>query len=246
MTRLRRKLTYANVMATIAVFIALGGVGYAAVKLPKNSVGTKQIKNNAITGAKIKDGTVTGEKIASASLGTVPSATTAKSAESAKTAESAKSATSAISANTATTAKTAESAATAAQAGNAASLGGVPASAYTRSGCGALTGQIKGFARIDDPTVSTTGFSTAGVEVPYNCSGGEVLAWRFSEGKYEVKFVESPVGFAFATPMEDSGQSFFPVNDASVNRTGAGEFEVQIWNEVTNDFANGSFTILTP
>lgn len=243
MKRLRRKLTYANVMATIAVFVALGGAGYAAVKLPKNSVGTKQIKNNAITGAKIKDGAVTGEKIATASLGTVPSATAAKTAESAKSAETAKSATTAISA---TSAKTAESAATAAQAGNATSLGGVPASAYTRSGCGALTGQIKGFARIDDPTVSTTGFSTAGVEVPYNCSGGEVLAWRFSEGKYEVKFVESPVGFAFATPMEISGQSFFPVNSASVNRIGAGEFEVQIWNEIENNFKNGSFTILTP
>lgn len=52
MHRIRRKLTYANVMATIAVFIALGGASYAAIKLPKNSVGTKQLKKGAVTPAK--------------------------------------------------------------------------------------------------------------------------------------------------------------------------------------------------
>lgn len=41
MHRIRGKLTYANVMATIAVFIALGGASYAAIKLPKNSVGAE-------------------------------------------------------------------------------------------------------------------------------------------------------------------------------------------------------------
>jgi hypothetical protein len=50
---MRPKLTYANVMATIAVFIALGGASYAATQLPKNSVGTKQLKNGAVTKQKI-------------------------------------------------------------------------------------------------------------------------------------------------------------------------------------------------
>jgi hypothetical protein len=40
-------------MATIAVFIALGGAGYAATQLPKNSVGSKQIKDAAVTPAKL-------------------------------------------------------------------------------------------------------------------------------------------------------------------------------------------------
>jgi hypothetical protein len=53
MSRLVSKLTYANVMATIAVFVALGGVGYAATRLPKNSVGTKQIRRAAVTPAKL-------------------------------------------------------------------------------------------------------------------------------------------------------------------------------------------------
>jgi hypothetical protein len=53
MRRMRGKLTYANVMATIAVFIALGGASYAAVKLPANSVGADQIKKGAVTPAKL-------------------------------------------------------------------------------------------------------------------------------------------------------------------------------------------------
>ena len=42
MACIRRQLTYANVMATVAVFLALGGGAYAAIKLPKNSVKAKQ------------------------------------------------------------------------------------------------------------------------------------------------------------------------------------------------------------
>src|SRR3954453_15476173 len=51
--RRRAQLSYANVMSTIAVFVVLGGSAYAATKLPKNSVGTKQIKNGAVTKAKL-------------------------------------------------------------------------------------------------------------------------------------------------------------------------------------------------
>jgi len=50
---LREKLTYANVMATIAVFLVLGGSAYAATQLPKNSVGAKQLKNGSITPPKL-------------------------------------------------------------------------------------------------------------------------------------------------------------------------------------------------
>jgi hypothetical protein len=42
-----------NAIGLLALFIALGGTSYAAVSLPKNSVGTKQIKNGAVTKAKI-------------------------------------------------------------------------------------------------------------------------------------------------------------------------------------------------
>jgi hypothetical protein len=55
MKRLRVKLTYANVMATIAAFLVLaGGTAFAAAQmLPKNSVGAKQLKKGAVTRAKL-------------------------------------------------------------------------------------------------------------------------------------------------------------------------------------------------
>jgi hypothetical protein len=93
MKRLRPRLTYANVMATIAVFVALGGASYAALKLPKNSVGAKQLKKNAVTtakikkqavtGAKVKKGTLTGTQINASTLGVVPTAQTAQTAQTA-------------------------------------------------------------------------------------------------------------------------------------------------------------------
>lgn len=58
MSKLRCGLTYANVMATVAVFIALGGGAYAALKLPKNSVGSKQIKRGAVTSRKVRNGSL--------------------------------------------------------------------------------------------------------------------------------------------------------------------------------------------
>jgi hypothetical protein len=85
--RLLTRLSYANVVATVAVFLALGGGAYAAFKLPKNSVGTKQLKNGAVTGKKLATGAVTASKVAhnsltgsqvnSATLGKVPSARSA-------------------------------------------------------------------------------------------------------------------------------------------------------------------------
>jgi hypothetical protein len=83
--QIRKRLTYANVMSSIAVFLVLGGAtAFAASHLGKNSVGTKQLKANAVTTDKIKknavttkklaDGAITGAKVNLSSLGTVPSA----------------------------------------------------------------------------------------------------------------------------------------------------------------------------
>jgi len=91
--QVRKRLTYANVMSSIAVFLVLGGAtAIAANQLGKGSVGKKQlkanavtaakikknavtsakIKNGAVTGAKVQDGSLTGADINAATLGTVP------------------------------------------------------------------------------------------------------------------------------------------------------------------------------
>jgi hypothetical protein len=49
---------YANVVSTLALIVALGGTSYAAVALPRNSVGTQQLKANAVTSSKVKDRTL--------------------------------------------------------------------------------------------------------------------------------------------------------------------------------------------
>lgn len=54
LARLRARLTYANVTATLALFIALGGTSYAAIQLPRNSVGSTQIRSNAVGPSEIR------------------------------------------------------------------------------------------------------------------------------------------------------------------------------------------------
>jgi hypothetical protein len=66
-SRFRPKLSYSNVIATIALFIALGGAAVAA-GLPKNSIGAKQLKRGAVTAAKLKKGAVTSGKLAPKSV----------------------------------------------------------------------------------------------------------------------------------------------------------------------------------
>lgn len=58
------RLTYANVVSTLALLIALsGGVAYAATKLPDRSVGEFQLRPGAVTAEKIRKNAVTAPKI---------------------------------------------------------------------------------------------------------------------------------------------------------------------------------------
>jgi hypothetical protein len=52
---IRARLTYANVIATLALFVALGGGAYAAIQLPKGSVGRRQLQRNAVDSSKVKN-----------------------------------------------------------------------------------------------------------------------------------------------------------------------------------------------
>jgi hypothetical protein len=103
---MRRFLSYrpsaAMIVACVALFVALGGVGYAAatigsaqiknnsvrsVDIKNNDVRSKDIRNNSVTSSDIRNGTVrgkdvhgdtlTGKQVLESSLGTVPSANSA-------------------------------------------------------------------------------------------------------------------------------------------------------------------------
>jgi Collagen triple helix repeat (20 copies) len=63
-----RHLTYANVMATIAVFIALCGSSYAAVALTKDSVKSRHVANRAIRSADLGRNAVAGANVLDRSL----------------------------------------------------------------------------------------------------------------------------------------------------------------------------------
>lgn len=66
--RLRTHLSYANVMATVAIFVALGGTSYAATKLARNSVGSTQIQSKAVGSSELKSRAVSASKLRSGAV----------------------------------------------------------------------------------------------------------------------------------------------------------------------------------
>jgi hypothetical protein len=69
LNKLCQRLTYANVMSTLAVFIALGGSSYAAYRISGSS-----IKNRSISANKLKRNTIGGREIKESRLARVPRA----------------------------------------------------------------------------------------------------------------------------------------------------------------------------
>jgi hypothetical protein len=56
--RVRQRLTYGNVTATAALFVALGGTSYAALTLPKNSIGSRELRPKSVGTSELKTGAV--------------------------------------------------------------------------------------------------------------------------------------------------------------------------------------------
>ena len=219
-----RHLSYANVMASVAVFVALGGGAYAAVQ-----VNGKDIQNHTITGKKIKRNTLGSKQIKESRLGEVPSASRAKyatNAGSADTATSASSATRAGTATTATSATTAETATTAtnaanatnatnaANADNAATLGGDPPAAFLVS-CPADT-TLYGGVCWDNTSRIASGWiaasdacGNAGGRLP---SLSELVAYtdqpgtQVTEAHWSADVVGTPPGAPTATARDETSQ----------------------------------------
>lgn len=127
----RPRLTYANVVATIALFAALGGVSYAATTLPKNSVGTDQIQAEAIRTGKLAEDAVTASRLSQGVRERITAAGSTSAPESVKHAETADKATTADTAARADTAKDADA------------LGGQSASHYLTADSVLQSGQTE-------------------------------------------------------------------------------------------------------
>lgn len=105
----------ALVVSLVALFVALGGTSYAALSLPKNSVGTSQLKNGAVTNKKVaKKLIVYGAKAAVVAAAAIE-------------------AEHALSADTATSATTATNASNATNAANATTVGGYAPNGLVRA-----------------------------------------------------------------------------------------------------------------
>jgi hypothetical protein len=102
LARFGDRLSYANVVATLALFVALGGTGYAA-----SQITTKDVKNRSLKGGDLRKDTITGTEVNESKLKQVPKA---REAESAGTADISKSAGTATLAGSATTAALADTA----------------------------------------------------------------------------------------------------------------------------------------
>jgi hypothetical protein len=72
-SRIRRYVTFSNVIALCALFVALGGTSYAVTR-----IGTKQIKNNSVRSVDIKNRTIKSKDIARGVIGSTLQSTAAQ------------------------------------------------------------------------------------------------------------------------------------------------------------------------
>jgi hypothetical protein len=230
-----------NAIALVALFVALGGTGYAAVM-----INGKEIEKGTIRGSALKNHTLTRKQINESKLGKVPSAKTADFATAAGSANTSAFATLAGSASSATTASTAS---------NANALGGVPAAGFLQSGCGA--GKVNGYAQINGgPSLPNTYTSSASfLADTFNCSGQAVEVRRESAGAYMIKFPGNPgaIGFGNWAACAPNGLiACIVVDDRDVAVTQIvggpdnGSFQVLVQDTTNSAHVDGRVDVLIP
>jgi hypothetical protein len=231
---LSRRPSPALIVALLALFVALGGSSYAAVKIgardiQRGAVGTRAIANNSIRSADIRNATVSGTDIKDDSL---TNADIDNANLSAKSAETAARATTATSASTASNATNAD---------NAGKLDGLDSTDFTRPACTSQTGALKGAVTIAaSPAFSGTFTAVSG----YNCSGQSIEARRLSMGRYEVRFNGSPATQAVATAIVTA----IKADMVSVTNQSPGLFTVYVLDPLPAPGAlvDDSFTLISP
>jgi hypothetical protein len=237
---LSRRPSPAMIVALLALFVALGGSSYAAVKIgardiQRGAVGTRAIANNSIRSADIRNATVSGADVKDDSLTNADIDNANLNAKSAETAARATTAT------TATTAASASTANSATNADNAGKLDGLDSTDFTRPTCTSQTGALKGVVTI----AASPAFSGAFTAVSgYSCSGQSIEARRLSMGRYEVRFNGSPATQAVATSIVTG----FKADMVSVTNQSPGLFTVYVLDPLPapGAFVDDSFTLITP
>ncbi len=199
---LRQRPSPAMIVALLALFVALGGSSYAAIKigagnLKRGAVGSRAIANNSIRSTDVRNGTLRGTDVKNDSL------------------------TNADIDNRDLQAKSAASAS------NADKLDGLDSTGFTRGACGTQNGAIHGYARIIASSLFSSSYTTTDVELPYNCSGQSVQARRIGQGFYEIRFNGTAGGLAVATNMQAPSNSPSNLNVA-LSRTASGTFVATI------------------
>ncbi len=235
-----RRPSPAMIVALLALFVALGGSSYAAVKIgardiQRGAVGTRAIANNSIRSADIRNATVSGADVKDDSL------TNANIDNEHLNAKSAETAVRAATATTATTATTASTANSATNADNAGKLDGLDSTDFTRPTCTSQTGALKGVVTI----AASPAFSGAFTAVSgYNCSGQSIEARRLSMGRYEVRFNGSPATQAVATSIVTGVKA----DMVSITNQSPGLFTVYVLDPLPapGAFIDDSFTLITP
>jgi hypothetical protein len=234
---LSRRPSPAMIVALLALFVALGGSSYAAVKIgardiQRGAVGTRAIANNSIRSADIRNATVSGVDVKDDSLTNADIDNANLNAKSAETAARATTATTATSASTANNATNAD---------NAGKLDGLDSTDFTRPACTSQTGALKGVVTIAaSPAFSGTFTAVSG----YSCSGQSIEARRLSMGRYEVRFNGSPATQAVATAIVTG----FKADMVSVTNQSPGLFTVYVLDPLPapGAFVDDSFTLITP
>jgi hypothetical protein len=216
------RFSYANVMSTVAVFLAIGGGALAA-----STINGKNLKNKSVQGKKLKNNTLTGKQIKESKLGKVPRAKTADSA------------------TTANTANTATSATTASTADNALQLGGLDPSAYDKT-----TRILYGSGRINATTAQPIFSSSVGnfdlttdgdadnftqLRVVNNNSANNVIGTTFTQTAAPLAF-----GVMAGTAKQIGPATGTGTDSLDTVMTDAGNFDKSVWVHCLFQFTGGS------
>ena len=225
-------MTFANLMSSAAVFIALGGGAYAAVKA--NSVGSKQIKAKSVKTADIADNAIHSTKVANGSLlsedfeaGQLPSGATGPAGPQGERGPAGATGTVDTSNFYDKTASDARFLATGGTASNSTSLGGINSSVFvaashdnnTFSGSGLSR---LGFARRVLPAgTSATPLLSIGllgsIDVTCENPASSTISYRNTQGSPQDLWVQNMVSGAFSPfAIPAGGASSTPVTTSTV------------------------------